>query len=122
MYICTNVNMRAKGDPILGPEQAARIAKALADPTRMSILAVIAQAGELSCGATAEKFPVGQPTVSHHLKVLADAGLVSVRRMGQHALFQFEGHVLVAYSKWLESTLLKASHKKTDKGGSQHGK
>ncbi|MCU1280205.1 MAG: sdpR 5 [bacterium] len=44
----------------------------------------IAAAGELSCGQLAGKFDLSQPTVSHHLKILLDAGVVVARHEGQH--------------------------------------
>jgi len=77
--------------------QFTRIAKALADPRRFEIFTVIASTAEMSCGAIAERFPVGQSTVSHHLKVLAEAGLVEVRREGQHGYFSARAEVLDAY-------------------------
>jgi DNA-binding transcriptional ArsR family regulator len=61
-----------------------RALKALADPTRFRMVQEIAGAGELSCGAVAERFDVSQPTISHHLKVLMDAGLLVQRTEGKH--------------------------------------
>src|SRR2546423_12366063 len=73
----------APGAPPL-PKQAARALaerfKALADPTRVSIVNRIAGAGEIcTCQLTA---PLGlsQPTVSHHVRVLKEAGLIEVSR------------------------------------------
>lgn len=59
-----------------------KIAKALADPTRFGILRAIAGASELSCGEIARRFPVSQATVSHHVRILMESGLVHVRREG----------------------------------------
>jgi ArsR family transcriptional regulator len=75
------------GDDALDPaaaEQLAQAFKALGDPVRLRLLSLIASAptGEVcACDLTA---PVGksQPTVSHHLKVLREAGLVTSRRHG----------------------------------------
>src|SRR5580693_835168 len=61
-----------------------RALKALADPTRFRMVQEIAEAGELSCGAVAERFDVSQPTISHHLKILLDAGLLVQRTEGKH--------------------------------------
>ena len=74
-----------------------RIAKALADAQRLAILDAIAAAGELSCAALCERFPVAQATISHHLKELAGAGLVTRRREGQFAIFAFQHEVLAAW-------------------------
>jgi ArsR family transcriptional regulator len=58
--------------------------KALSDPTRFRMLQEISEAGELNCGEVAERFDVSQPTVSHHLKVLMQAGLLVRRAEGKH--------------------------------------
>jgi ArsR family transcriptional regulator, arsenate/arsenite/antimonite-responsive transcriptional repressor len=68
----------------LGDRELIRALKALADPTRFRMVQEIAEAGELSCGAVAERFDVSQPTISHHLKVLMDAGLLVQRTEGKH--------------------------------------
>ena len=65
-------------------ESLARMLKAVAEPTRLQVISLIraGPAGEACvCDLTA---PLGlrQPTVSYHLKVLAEAGLVSVERRG----------------------------------------
>lgn len=65
-----------------------RTAKAVADPTRYALLREIAARGEISCGQLAELFPVAQATVSHHLHVLVNAGLVEMRKQGQHHYFR----------------------------------
>lgn len=69
-------------------ERFHRVAKALAEPKRLEILQAIIEAGELSCGAIVQRFTLSQPTISHHLKVLTDADLLSVRREGQHGFFR----------------------------------
>ena len=61
-----------------------RALKPLADPTRFRMIQEIAEAGELSCGAVAERFDVSQPTISHHLKILLEAGLLVQRTEGKH--------------------------------------
>jgi ArsR family transcriptional regulator len=61
-----------------------RALKALADPTRFRMVQEIAAAGELSCGQLTERFDVSQPTISHHLKLLQDAGLLIQRAEGKH--------------------------------------
>ena len=58
--------------------------KALAHPTRFRMVQEIAAAGELSCGQLGERFHLAQPTISHHLKLLADSGVVNLRKEAQH--------------------------------------
>ena len=67
------------------PEAAlVKVLKALADRKRIRMTRAIAAAGELSCGQVKALFHLSQPTISHHLKILADAGVIAVREAGQH--------------------------------------
>jgi len=61
-----------------------KVMKALADPKRFRMVQEIAAAGELSCGQVGERFDLSQPTISHHLKILTDAGLLVVREAAQY--------------------------------------
>jgi ArsR family transcriptional regulator, arsenate/arsenite/antimonite-responsive transcriptional repressor len=60
-----------------------RLARALADPTRVRILRTVAGCGTVCCGAITREVPVRPATISHHLRVLAEAGLVETERDGQ---------------------------------------
>lgn len=57
-------------------EQLAEMAKALGHPARVAILRQLAEEGECVCGQIVSALPLAQATVSQHLKVLKDAGLV----------------------------------------------
>lgn len=57
-------------------EQLATLAKALGHPARVAILRRLAEEGECVCGEIVSALPLAQATVSQHLKVLKDAGLV----------------------------------------------
>ena len=87
------------------PERFARIAKALADPRRFQILEKIANCREVGCQRLCEQFPVAQPTMSHHLKELARAGLIEPWREGQFAFYRFREDVLQEYLSALEDRL-----------------
>ncbi len=68
-------------------EELAAAFKVVADPVRLRLLSLIAQAGEIcSCDLVA---PIGksQPTISHHMSVLADAGLVHREKRGKWAWY-----------------------------------
>ncbi len=67
----------------LNQKQFHRISKALADPRRYQIFARIAARKELACSDLRGKLPITAATLSHHLKDLADAGLIEVRREGK---------------------------------------
>jgi len=56
--------------------ELARLAKALGHPARVAILKLLVARGECVCGAIVDELPLAQATVSQHLKVLKDAGLV----------------------------------------------
>jgi ArsR family transcriptional regulator, arsenate/arsenite/antimonite-responsive transcriptional repressor len=86
-------------------ERFARIAKALADPRRFQILEEIANCREVGCQRLCEQFPVAQPTMSHHLKELARAGLIEPWREGQFAFYRFRADVLREYVAALEARL-----------------
>ncbi len=64
-------------------EQIERISKALGDQTRLMIYEAIASSEEMNCGEIVSLHGVTPATVSHHLKTLADAGLIETRREGQ---------------------------------------
>ena len=56
--------------------ELARLAKALAHPARVAILRLLIERGECICGQIVDVLPLAQATVSQHLKVLKDAGLI----------------------------------------------
>jgi DNA-binding transcriptional ArsR family regulator len=74
---------------------------ALADPTRRAILARLAT-GEASVTELAEPFDMSQPAISRHLKVLEQAGLVSVGQDGQRRPRRLEPEALEAAEAWIE--------------------
>lgn len=71
-----------------------KIAKALANPTRVRMLNEIRRMGSLNCSQVCCCFPLSQPTISHHVKVLEAAGLITITRAGQfHVLKPCEPRV-----------------------------
>ena len=74
----------------VGPAQAQRLAplaKALADPVRIQLVAALGEAPELCPCELLPLFDISQPTLAHHLKVLRDAGVVGCRRQGLFAYY-----------------------------------
>lgn len=86
-------------------EQLIKIAKALADPTRFNILQSIAETGESCCGDLAKRFPITQATCSQHLRILAEAGLVTMRREGQFNRYRVIHATLDDYCRTLGTVL-----------------
>lgn len=96
--------------PILGgilsedeAEQAARVFKALADPTRVRLLSMVAaSAGREACVCDLTgSLNLSQPTISHHLKVLKDAGLLERERRGSWAYYRLRPEALAVLSRAL---------------------
>jgi ArsR family transcriptional regulator len=86
-----NVICCAPGTPPL-PEKArtalAERFKALADPTRVAIVNRLAGEGEVCVCAFVNDLDLSQPTISHHLRVLREAGLVEASRRGTWAYYR----------------------------------
>lgn len=89
----------------LTPGQFDRIAKALADPRRFSLLQAIAENDECPYQKLCHEFPVSKATISHHMKELVRAGLVEAERDGQQMHATIRAEVLEAYTKELARRL-----------------
>src|SRR5213594_833931 len=79
-----------EGPPLTEPEReelAARF-KALADPTRVAIINSLSAADEVCVCNLTETFELSQPTISHHLRILREAGLVESSRRGTWAYYR----------------------------------
>lgn len=93
----------------LAPDQAdqlARLLKAIADPARLRLLSLVAtqDSGEVcTCDAT-EVLGLAQPTVSHHFKVLVDAGLLIREKRGVWAYYSLVPGALDALAGLLTTT------------------
>ena len=89
----------------LSIEQFLAIAKALGDARRLAILERIAARGDAACQHLCDEFPVSQPTMSHHLRLLVDVGLIEMRRDGQFAHYRLRADVVKAYVTTLETRM-----------------
>ena len=74
---------------------------ALADPTRRAVFEAIA-ANPQPVGSLAERLPVSRPAVSQHLKVLSDAGLVSVQPQGTKRIYAVRREGLAGLRAYLD--------------------
>jgi ArsR family transcriptional regulator, arsenate/arsenite/antimonite-responsive transcriptional repressor len=85
-----------------GAERVAAVAKALSDPIRVQLVDVLRQhAGEVCVCELVPLFDVSQPTLSHHLKKLREAGIVGVERRGLWAYYYVVPETLEELSAWL---------------------
>jgi ArsR family transcriptional regulator, arsenate/arsenite/antimonite-responsive transcriptional repressor len=82
-------------------ERMALVAKALGDPIRMQLVDVLRKhAGRVCVCELVPLFDLSQPTVSHHLKVLRDAGIVGAERRGLWAYYYVKPEALKELSAW----------------------
>lgn len=81
--------------------QIEKISKALADETRLKIFEAISNKGQMNCGQIVSMRGVTPATVSHHLKILNDAGLVQCKREGQFVYSHSVPETLHAYTRAL---------------------
>jgi ArsR family transcriptional regulator, arsenate/arsenite/antimonite-responsive transcriptional repressor len=96
-------------DPVVYPdiereqaERMGRVAKALGDPIRMQLVDVLRKhAGQVCVCELVPLFDLSQPTVSHHLKVLREAGIVGSERRGLWAYYYVNPEALDELSAWL---------------------
>ena len=104
---------RSKGivccEPVVYPdierdqaERMAEVAKALGDPVRMQLVDVLRKhAGKVCVCELVPLFDLSQPTISHHLKKLRDAGIVGSEREGLWAYYYVNPEALEELSSWL---------------------
>lgn len=78
-----------------------KISKALADETRLRIFEAIAASERMTCGEIVSMRGVTPATVSHHLKILSEAGLITCRREGQYVHSETIPETIAAYTKAL---------------------
>jgi ArsR family transcriptional regulator len=78
-----------------------KISKALADQTRLKIFEAISASDHMNCGEIVSMRGVTPATVSHHLKILSEAGLISCRREGQFVYSESVPETIAAYTRAL---------------------
>lgn len=91
----------------LSEEVAAQLApmfKALGDPVRLRLLSLIAASGDEACVCDlTDEFELGQPTISHHLRILREAGMVTSERRGTWVYYRLHPDVLPRLGALLEA-------------------
>ncbi len=91
--------MKTKEDNIV------KIAKALSDKTRIRLLKEIATMGSISCGDAEKIAELSQPTVSHHLKILTDAGLLNAEKDGRHVIISVNKEALEEFKSLISDSI-----------------
>jgi ArsR family transcriptional regulator, arsenate/arsenite/antimonite-responsive transcriptional repressor len=87
-------------------DQIAPLLKALADPVRLRLMSLIAshEGGEACVCDLNDAFDLSQPTISHHLKVLHDAGLLEREKRGVWVYYRASAHALTGLATLIGST------------------
>jgi ArsR family transcriptional regulator len=86
-------------------DRLAAACKALSHPARLAILETLARRGNCICGEIVEVLPLSQATVSQHLKVLKEAGLIRGETDGPRSCYCLDGAALRRLRTDLEQTL-----------------
>jgi ArsR family transcriptional regulator len=85
-------------------KQFGKISKALADTTRLQILRDMSKRkGCIQCSEIMTLTNLAQPSVSHHIKTLIEAGLISAEKDGRHHSYNLNKNLLKAYSSWISA-------------------
>jgi len=83
-------------------DEAAQIGKALGDPNRLAIYTQISQCSdELYCGEMHAKNAISPATLSHHLKVLSELGLITFRKEGLNVYYRAIPEKFSGYIRYL---------------------
>lgn len=79
----------------------ALICKALSDSNRLHIVIALLQ-GEMCACRLLEQFSIKQPTLSHHMKVLCECGLIRVRKEGKWSYYSLNCETLAAFRQFID--------------------
>lgn len=79
----------------------ALICKALGDSNRLQIVQMLSEGEKCACKLL-EQFEITQPTLSHHMKILCECGLVEVRKEGKWSHYSLHCETLNAFKKFVE--------------------
>lgn len=82
-----------------------KVAKALSDKTRIMILKEIGNKGKITCREAEKISNLSQPTVSHHLKILDEAGLLNTIKKGRYVIISVNYHTLEAFKELVSNTI-----------------
>lgn len=93
--------------------EVGKISKALADETRLAIFETIATSPEMTCSEIVSERGLTPATISHHLKVLQDAGLIECRKQGQFVHARTVPQTVKAYSEALQQMARTLNRKST---------
>lgn len=83
----------------MNDEMAVKVYKALGEPTRLRLVKALASEPEMACAVMANKLDIqANSTLTHHLKLLIDCGLLTVRKEGTYRYYKIHREVLEKYA------------------------
>lgn len=84
------------------------ISKALGDSTRLEIIQMLADGEKCGCRLL-ERFDISQPTLSHHMKILVESGLVNDRKEGKWHHYSLNHQTLADYAEFFQNLIMRLS-------------
>jgi ArsR family transcriptional regulator len=100
-FLAVSSTLRYTLDGPMNRSGVEKISKALADATRLKIFEAISASKHMNCGEIVSMRGVTPATVSHHLKILSEAGLIACRREGQFVYSESVPGTIAAYTRAL---------------------
>ncbi|MCR5602902.1 MAG: metalloregulator ArsR/SmtB family transcription factor [Lachnospiraceae bacterium] len=91
------------------------ICKALSDSNRLEIVQVLSEGEKCGCRLL-ERFEITQPTLSHHVKILVESGIVNDRKEGKWHYYSLNTKTLASFKKYIEN-LVNCDENNTKKSG-----
>ncbi len=82
-------------ETLIVTDEIIRLLDGIRDPNRIAIIALLGKSGPMNVNDIAAQFHISRPAISHHLKVLKDAGIVQSEKTGQEMYYHLERKVLV---------------------------
>lgn len=103
---CCGLAATTQAMPVAAAEQLAGVLKAIADPVRLRLISAVSgqEDGEACVCDLIEPVGLSQPTVSHHLKILVDAGVFTREQRGRWAYFRLVPATLRAVAQAITPT------------------
>lgn len=80
----------------MNPEDVTRLLTALGDPNRQAILMLLGEQKRLNVGEITSHFSISRPAISHHLKIMKDAHILSAEKQGQETYYTINGEKVIA--------------------------
>ena len=100
-FLAVRSMLRYTLDRPMDRSEVEKISKALADATRLKIFEAISEGKQMNCLEIVSMRGVTPATVSHHLKILSEAGLIACHREGQFVYSQAVPETVAAYTRTL---------------------